>query len=498
MIGRVHCAGDRRNLRARRSGFSIRVVALLATITPTLLVFLIESPIPRSDRALAALLWMLCTIPAWLMIVKPSEQRSPIPFLASIGLAYGWYYALPPTYGAHNEHWALVVDPRVDYTPALVLAIAGWVMLLLGYRLAGRNWHAPRTATPRFDLTSKSFPATVGILCILLGLPLSMLPNVIELPMTLVGASQFGSVLWLLGISLLVARHAAGVIGFAERLLLVPAVVIALGLALLSSFIAALILVWVTILFTVWAVRQSLGGLWTMVVIVAAISGILFKGVIAEFRGIQSQPGEHSLQVSAGLMEDLVRERVEREGWLGAVMHGQQAAQTRSANLELFADVIRRTPSEVPYWNGDTYLSLAGAFIPRVLWPDKPTKELGQAFGHRYSYLLSSDYATSFNLPYLVEFYANFGAVGVWIGMFLVGMIYRALDYLLNRPGQPIMKSCFGIVLLLPLLIIESDFSLIFGGLVLNGGALYLVYKSIELHSRREHVKRVRPRWTVA
>jgi hypothetical protein len=175
----------------------------------------------------------------------------------------------------------------------------------------------------------------------------------------------------------------------------------------------------------------------------------------------------------------LLDARVQSDGVDGAVSKGFETSAGRSANLDLLADVIIRTPREIPYWGGQTYLSLVGSFVPRVLWPDKPTKELGQAFGHRYGYIGNSDTNTALNLPILVEFYANFGIAGVIAGMFLVGLIYFVLDRTVNNPGQDSLHSLVGVVILIPLANIESDFSLGFGGLILNGAALWFVLRTI-------------------
>jgi hypothetical protein len=123
-------------------------------------------------------------------------------------------------------------------------------------------------------------------------------------------------------------------------------------------------------------------------------------------------------------------------------------------------------------------LSLVGAFVPRVLWPEKPQKRVGQDFGHRYGYLYTNDQSTSINLPFLVEFYANFGERGVYLGMFAIGMLLAVLQRYLNRPRQGWLRSLAALVLLVPIITnIESDFSLIFGGLILNGAAMYIVYR---------------------
>jgi hypothetical protein len=188
-------------------------------------------------------------------------------------------------------------------------------------------------------------------------------------------------------------------------------------------------------------------------------------------------------------MGSLMVSKVETEGVVSTVGDGWEIIAGRSANLDLLADVVRQTGSTVPFWDGETYLSLVGFAVPRFLWPNKPTKTLGQDFGHRYGYLDSWDTWTSINLPFLVEFYANFGEVGVLIGMVIVGVLYRLLDNDLNRPGQPLQVTICSLVLLVPLLNIESDFSLVFGGLFMNGVALWGLLVSLDrlpLRRRRQ------------
>jgi hypothetical protein len=180
-----------------------------------------------------------------------------------------------------------------------------------------------------------------------------------------------------------------------------------------------------------------------------------------------------SLGGRALLMGSLMVSKVQGEGIVATVEDGWSIVAGRSANLDLLADVVRQTGSTVPFWGGETYLSLVGFAVPRFIWPTKPTKTLGQDFGHRYGYLDSWDTWTSINLPFLVEFYANFGEIGVLVGMVIVGLLYRLLDNDLNRAGQPLQVTICGLVLLVPLLNIESDFSLVFGGLFMNTVALW-------------------------
>src|SRR6185437_5147479 len=227
-----------------------------------------------------------------------------------------------------------------------------------------------------------------------------------------------------------------------------------------------------------WIGRGRLSLVWLVGILIGGVVIVSLRGVSEQYRKIvwyQEQGG--GIAQRTQLFFELLQQRVATDGVEGAVTQGFETTAGRSANLDVLADVIRRTPNEIPYWDGTTYLSLVGAFVPRFLWPDKPTKELGQAFGHRYGYVGVNDNGTAVNLPILVEFFINFGAFGVVFGMAIVGLIYWLTERAVNNPGQDEVLSLAGIVLMIPLTNIESDFSLGFGGLILNGLALWLVLR---------------------
>jgi hypothetical protein len=240
------------------------------------------------------------------------------------------------------------------------------------------------------------------------------------------------------------------------------------------------VLLCVVVGFSLWAGRPHIETRWLAAGAAALLVAISLRGVIRDFRMTAWYGNIQFTQTEkAQLMIRLLTNRIANEGIAGAVGGGAAQTAQRSANMDVFADVVRRTPSEIPYWKGQTYLSLVGAFVPRFMWPDKPTKELGQAFGHRYRYLDPTNTSTAINLPITVEFYANFGAGAVFFGMLIVGAIYGILDSLVNKPRQSLIVTMIGLTLLLPLLIIESDFSLVFGGLPLSGLALYGIWKAM-------------------
>jgi len=101
-----------------------------------------------------------------------------------------------------------------------------------------------------------------------------------------------------------------------------------------------------------------------------------------------------------------------------------------------FAEIIERTPAQIPFWGGGTLYPLLFKPIPRLLYPDKPRESSGQTFGHLYGFLSPDDETTSYNLPQLVEFYGNFGILGVLAGMFFLGVLYRVIQYIFVHPSM--------------------------------------------------------------
>ncbi|MBI3615724.1 MAG: hypothetical protein HY211_04310 [Candidatus Omnitrophica bacterium] len=155
------------------------------------------------------------------------------------------------------------------------------------------------------------------------------------------------------------------------------------------------------------------------------------------------------------------------EGRGEAYSASMESAKSRIGHLGVFMITMEMTPTMIPFWKGETYFDLFWALAPRILFPGKPTKTVGQAFGHRYNLLDLEDESTSFNLPHqVIEPYVNFGSLGVILGMAIVGWIYRALIVLLGHPEAGERGTIIGCTLFSNMLIIENSFSLAFGGLV--------------------------------
>jgi hypothetical protein len=120
---------------------------------------------------------------------------------------------------------------------------------------------------------------------------------------------------------------------------------------------------------------------------------------------------------------------------------------------------------------------LFASALPRFLWPEKPVAGFGNEFGRRYLFLHPRNFDTTINVPWLTEFYMNFGAVGVIAGMALVGAGFRFLiQKLSNPPGSP-AEYVLGLSLVFQLFYAESNLALMWGGLLLTFISLYLTLR---------------------
>ncbi len=138
---------------------------------------------------------------------------------------------------------------------------------------------------------------------------------------------------------------------------------------------------------------------------------------------------------------------------------------TRIDHLGTLSAVVEMTPSFIPYYYGQTYEELAYSWIPRVLWPDKPLANLGNRWAKDYGLLHEGDQVTSFNLPWLVELYMNFGVVGVGAGMALFGLAFQIASNRFGTRRTGTMAFLIAASVSLQLWYAESNFALMVGAI---------------------------------
>jgi hypothetical protein len=96
--------------------------------------------------------------------------------------------------------------------------------------------------------------------------------------------------------------------------------------------------------------------------------------------------------------------------------------------LPYFANIIEHTGHSVPYMNGQTLLEGLEQVPPRFLHSDKPEMNIGNWTAQAYGVIHWTDDVTNISPSSMGEFYMNYGISGVFLGMFLVGVLAVLVD----------------------------------------------------------------------
>ena len=457
---------------APRGGRGILPLLLVAIVTVGWLNLIAGTNSTLLERFLASLLIAIAFLPAVRFI---SKGENTVPFLPLLGWVYAVHYAFP-VFLLESYSFRDWLFTHAAVERALWLAVGGFVVLLVTfYGVPGAQLlrFLPKVRL-RWDAGKVRRTAPFFVL---VGLCISYYVNTVPPPDVLEQVLLFLSNLSLLGICMLFILQLQGKLGGASGALLwglfLP---LQLMIDLSTGAVYQVFKDVIPLMLIYWSMRRRIP--WAAILI-GIIALILLRGNQQEFRFLSNDPTYlgASIPEKSRLYLQLVFDNTRTRG----VTDAYTSTLERVSHLVTLADVVEQTPATVPYWGGETYKTLLTSFIPRVMWPDKPTKELGQIFGHRYGRLHPEDEVTSDNLPQLVEMYANFGPPGIAIGMIVVGFLYCCLYWILNHPEAGEGALSISAIIFTHLLSIESDFSLVFGSVVQYLVLLYIVLKAFRV-----------------
>jgi len=129
----------------------------------------------------------------------------------------------------------------------------------------------------------------------------------------------------------------------------------------------------------------------------------------------------------------------------------------RFDNLNEFAYVKVVTPEKIPYWGGASYKHFLFSFVPRVIWPNKPVDDIGQVYGHRYSFIKPDDKASYWSLPVSAEGYISYGWAGLVLSAIFFGFVTRFIWAYLIGVSPGIGNAVIGAVTVFCLLQGDAD-----------------------------------------
>ena len=164
-----------------------------------------------------------------------------------------------------------------------------------------------------------------------------------------------------------------------------------------------------------------------------------------------------------------------------ALFASVNAATRRSSHSFMLEQVTDTTPSDIPFAEYSPFADAARNHIPRMVWPNKPEERKGNWFGIRYGFIDSGDKITSWNMPWISEFYIVYGYIKACFIAFFIGALLALITILLSSlPHKAVGFGLFS-ASMLPLFNQESNFSLMTGNfltvtLFLGVGSYFFLY----------------------
>ena len=431
-------------------------------------------------RIRLALLTALCVAPFVFTAVsnrrRPGSANllSPVHLVAAAVLALyaarGWWISVQRVAGL-DVTYRLAQAYGGNIVPALNLTIFGLLSFYAGYAATlGRalgHWlprlHDPVPVNGRFR---------AGLWCLAVGFPAFFLAGLANQGLLSTGRAFSGplrdlSTLSYLGV-VFVAASVPQSLGQARRRALrafwlsgVALVVLAIIDTEKATILSALLALLATTHFYLRRIR----------IVELLAGGLLFALIVfpatSAFRRAQAAHPGHPLaalsQVPHSLLTHNASTGAARTQFsLGSYLFDtERTVMDRFVSLDSMILVRAYTPTLYPYENGSTFERLPASFVPRALWPGKPSLSLATWFADRYWGRINAKDNSTQAMTFMGEFYLNFGPLAVVFGMFLVGIGYRTWYVWLASRWSPLTVGLY-VISLQSLLTIEGDTVFIF------------------------------------
>jgi hypothetical protein len=426
----------------------------------------------------------------WTYYLKWKERLEiGLPIFAIISFMYWIYYALslflgPRTISGIASGDLDVVDSTI--TTALEMAVVAMVALYAGRRSGLSHRFIPK----RLPFLSPGKSTVHYIRAVLLITGLLGLSE--QLALTAGGEARqvitiVVTLLPIVSFCLLFRAHLRGESTTFDKLLLtgflILRFVIGLASGWLGSFASIIVICGALYLFEKRRVPR-------VVVLLIVMFTLFFQVGKSEFRGVYWQN-----QIQASKAERVAFWATTSLNKWGTAFsdptrlelkEALNASVSRLSLLTQTANVVDMTPTVVPYQYGRLYSYMLFTWIPRFIWPDKPSMNEANRF-YQVAYGLTAEDnldSVSIGVGTMTEGYISFGWIGVVGIMFLLGIFYDFYQrFFFAQTSGPLMW-CIGVALLPQMIGIEAQMAGYLGGILQQVILTLIVFLPIMRFSR--------------
>jgi hypothetical protein len=147
----------------------------------------------------------------------------------------------------------------------------------------------------------------------------------------------------------------------------------------------------------------------------------VFQTLRTDLRGEHGVSSLQTLQNLTDTLQKALQAEDKVTAGFGGADYQVQSFWERASLKSSVELIVHRVGKDVPFQQGATLTPIAVAFIPKIIWPDKPSNAVGQVFNRLFH--VSADPDTYISPSHVGELYWNFG----WPGILLISPLLGAL-----------------------------------------------------------------------
>jgi hypothetical protein len=160
---------------------------------------------------------------------------------------------------------------------------------------------------------------------------------------------------------------------------------------------------------------------------------------------------------------------------------GMDALVLRVSYVNYFALAIENVPARIPYENGALWQgSIVHVLTPRFLFPDKPTLDDSERTRlYTGMQVAGMEAGTSIGIGYVGESYVDYGPVGMFAPIFLLGTLYGLINrFFITRTRHKLLGSALAVsILVFNAYEIETSNIKLVGGVIAAALVAVVIYK---------------------
>lgn len=457
------------NTNAMFKSIFLRIVALLYLFSLFLFVEFSTDGYSMVSRILAWLVFVLGTLPTAIHITNPNGR---FPVVELVLLAYVNAFSLPVFFESQNTLGVKTLFPdSLPVALCLVLVLVAILSLQLGFRFASDIFKLLRFPALDIHCSDKSLFRYALLICFF-----SIASGAVDF-------GEFGVIVGYIfpidmGIAILAFLYYSGdkPLGAAARVfsivVLLFMVLRGLGTGTTQAMLQPLF---------VWFICR-----WLLTRKIPILSICLLVGVFILTQPVKLEYRDRvysDANYSGGIVNNIsLYSKTFSEYWFSSRSTPSlvESNSTRTSLLLQTSHVIDWTPDVVPFMYGETLKFMLVTWIPRFLWPNKPTAQQAN-IDYAINYGVTSvegTLTTMFGAGQLADAFMNFGPIGLvpiylFIGMLTylpIHLLKLNVDISLNnarvREISSIASSALMVAALMKFVFIGSSISDAYGGVV--------------------------------